>query len=212
MSDSLHNDFYKVYLDKLLKLQFDCTEEITHNLTKGEVRENLLKQLMLNNINSLIASNLVSGQVKYENLDKSKQIDIILLKPYAFLPVNNVYYIKDCILFMEVKSKATTNEIKDFNNFAKENANSNIECGMFCFNTQVKHKTVLEKFGFDYDLKYGVSKLDNVEYENIDFFINIDCDNNEPYLVIKEKKNRNEYELIRENVVYNFLNFIRYRL
>ena len=135
------------YLQNLLALQFKASSGISHNLTKGELREKFVKQV----VNSQYPNvQLKSGILTHDDW-QSSQGDFIWLK-----------------------------------------ANARVLVGMFCYATDATDKTVLKKFGFQYDkdlqgyCAYDATK-DIFKEINFLYSLNIGEDGTpSPYIVIRD--------------------------
>jgi hypothetical protein len=89
---------------------------------------------------------------------------------------------RHCKLVLEVKSNASGNEIKKTNqNFEKiKTIDPDIKpiCGLFCYNTALEKKTILNRFGWTYDKDLESWKENTtigLEYPHVDFIVCIGC-------------------------------------
>ena len=185
-----------LYIQELLSLQFKASKNISHNLTKGELREKFVKQVVLSQYPKL---SLKSG-ILIDGEWQSSQSDFIWLKENAREGDFNLYELGDCNLFMEIKSDATHGEIVHLNNIAGEihtrakaiDEDSRIIVGMFCYTTKATDKTVLKKFGFKYDNELdGFNPYDSSKdvFKNIDFIISLNISEDgtsTPYMIIRD--------------------------
>lgn len=185
-----------LYLQNLLALQFTASKNISHALTKGELREDFVKQVVLSQYPKLL---LASG-ILIDGEWQSTQGDFIWLKENARMGNFNFYELGDCNLFMEIKSAATHGELVHLNDIAEEihtrakaiDENSRIIVGMFCYTTEATDKTILKKFGFKYDNELeGYSAYDPSKdvFKNIDFIISLNISEDgtpTPYMVIRD--------------------------
>ena len=185
-----------LYLQNLLALQFTASKNISHALTKGELREKFVKQVILSQYPNLL---LTSG-ILIDGEWQSTQCDFIWLKENARVGNFNLYELGDCNLFMEIKSAATHGELVHLNNIAEEihtrskaiDENLRIIVGMFCYTTEATEKTVLKKFGFKYDNDlegYSAYNSSKDVFKNIDFIISLNItEDGTPmsYMVIRD--------------------------
>lgn len=185
-----------LYIQELLSLQFKASKNISHNLTKGELREKFVKQVVMSQYPNL---SLKSG-ILIDGEWQSTQGDFIWLKENARVGNFNFYELRDCNMFMEIKSNATHKEIVHLNNIANEihtrakaiAEDSRIIVGMFCYTTSATYKTVLKKFGFKYDKELdGFNLYDSIKdvFKNIDFIISLNISEDgvsTPYMVIRD--------------------------
>jgi len=122
---------------------------------------------------------------------------------------------RHCKLVLEVKSNATGKEIKKTNkNFEKiKGIDPDIKplCGLFCYNTALEKKTILNRFGWTYDKDLESWKENTalgIEYPHIDFIVSIACleEDNEcmekQFFLIKDSESgryilRSEYPIIK---------------
>lgn len=179
---------YDTYLEKLLLAQFDVCEIFEHNLTKGEAREDFLKDMIRNQFKQIC----VMKGIIIENDRQSGQCDGIFTKRTARLRSfgsHNMVEIKDCEMILEIKSRAKGEDLKSFNKKAEEIKNLISEgfstdkplCGMFCYQIELKEETIFKRFGFDYNqdlLTFEFSNDFEKWYPNIDFLVSLhDCFN-----------------------------------
>lgn len=183
------------YYEKMLKLQFEASEDIEHKLTKGELREKFLKKFFKEELVNLSITDGILCQGEWQ----SSQGDFIVLKSTARMGNMNVYDACDCSLFMEVKSRVVTSEYQELNDRAIElkGKNEDIIVGMFSYSSRAKRKTVVEKFGFNYDRQMEMYDDYNAaldQYPNIDFYynLNVDYEKDEEfaYCIIKNADNK----------------------
>lgn len=179
-------DKFDEYIEKLLCVQFDASEMINHNLTKGEVREEFLKDQVKEQYESV---HYHKGVIVDNKGFQSGQIDIIVTDKdtrvrrfgdQAIIDINDVKMI------LEIKSCAKKNDFDEFEEKAKiikahENG-SDIQFGLFCYKYDVKTNTMLRRFGYRFDKELESYQYDDkidVKYENIDFVLSIYKDEEE---------------------------------
>lgn len=173
-------DEFDEYIEKLLLVQFEASEIIKHNLTKGEVREDFLKK----EVNKQFAhicyhkAFIVDNDKEYQ----SGQLDIIITGYDARSRKNgdqSMVDIRDSRIVLEVKSCATTADLKKLDQVAREikshsDTPQSIRIGMFCYSFTIQEANMLKKFGFRYDKEID-GYFDDISIEkdfpNIDFVL-----------------------------------------
>lgn len=181
------------YLQEMLKMQFRVSDFIEHKVTKGELREKFIHQMVLSQFPNIIVKSgiLCSGNWQ------SSQGDFIWLNNNARVGDINVYDLNDCKMFMEIKSCAKASELNAINDTArnikdKRLSDSIILVGMFCYSTTAKEKTILRKFGFKYDKDIDAYTDYTVQYDvmkNVDFLFSLNIEqecNSSPYFIIRD--------------------------
>jgi len=174
---------YFQYTEKLLNAQSTVAEVIQHLGIRGKVREYFLKDIIEKHFGNRIK--IDRGIINLDNREFEGQTDLILTKKYAlvaaFTPEDIGINADDCKMIIEVKSNATGNDIKAFNNRAKtikQNCTDSIPlCGMFCYKISILKTTLLERFGYYFDEEAQMYLIDgnvSLDYPFIDFFVCID--------------------------------------
>lgn len=172
-------DEIELYQEKVLQMQYDISECITHALTKGEIREDFIKKVIKENIQNVIT---LKGIV-VSNGFQSPQIDLIIPKRNAILNQlgeQNIINVNDVKYIFEIKSKLKMEHIKKLNetvnNLKKENPN--IKGGIICYKIECLEKYILKHFGYYYDndLESFQKNEGNIEYKysDIDYIISFD--------------------------------------
>lgn len=201
------------YNEKMLKLQFEASEDIEHKLTKGELREKFLKRFFCEELEGL---NIKNGILVVEDW-QSSQGDFLILKKDARIGNMDVYDAEDCQLFMEIKSRATKKEYNELQQHAQEikSKSDSIIVGMFSYAAKAKRKTVISKFGFRYDEEMDMfstydSNLD--QYLDIDFYYNLNIDyekeGESSYCIIKNADGE-KILFLQPPVIGNLINIFR---
>lgn len=203
-----------LYYQNLLKLQFEASEDILHNPTKGNMREEFIKGMIEGTFKNI---NLGKGILTKDNWESS-QIDLFKLKFNArtdCIGGQNIAELDDCIVIMEIKSDAISKHFTDFEELSK-NAKSftpDILCGLFCYNVSLEPQTLLNRFGFKYEkppLDLYVRSETEIFYPNIDFVFTLEAKKEDqfPYLVVKDVSG--EYSVVKNNpVIKDFLNLFK---
>ena len=210
-------DEVDLYIQEVLKMQYMVSNNISHRLTKGELRENFIRRVVQDEFPNLL---LKSG-ILCEGTWQSTQGDFLWLRDGARIGNLDLYDLKDCLMFMEIKSQATAKELRAINDTAKNlkqryTGDFPIKVGMFCYGTVANAKTILRKFGFTYDKEidgYNAYAKSKDVMPNVDFIfsLNIVDDPDEltsAYLVARDfSGNCNLY--IDNPVIRYFFNYFR---
>ena len=190
-------DELNFYDEKMLRLQYEISECFTHQLTKGQVREEFIKDYIKKKIQKI---EIYKGQI-FEKDKTSTQLDIVICDENAICNKLGKDYLieaKDCKKIFEVKSKLNSKYLKELCNVAKELKlmNKKIKVGMFAYTLENSMKSIVRNFGYIYDKKLDMydykSEQVLTEYKNIDYIICLD--------------ENNEFVLINENGKFAFYN------
>ena len=198
-------------------MQYMVSDNISHRLTKGELREKFIRRLVQDEFPMLL---LKSG-ILCADTWQSTQGDFLWLKDGARVGNLNLYDLDDCRMFMEIKSSATAAELraidKTANNLKQRyTGESMIKVGMFCYSTSANEKTVLRKFGFTYDREidgYNAYDQSKDRMHNVDFLFSLNISDEQdkstlPYLVVRDCSG--SCILYKDNpVIRYFLNYFR---
>lgn len=185
----IFDEFYS-YTENLISAQYDVSEIIQHELTKGEVREEFVMDTIQKGFSNSI--NLTRGFLQVGNT-QSNQMDILLLKqnaPVANIASQTLTSPEHCKMVLEVKGNASGNDLREYNNkialIKGMPATSHPLFGIFCYKIRLTQKTILNRFGYTYD-NFSDSYYDEfnpkkgiagrpIEYPKIDFLISIEMD------------------------------------
>ena len=189
-------DEYDDYIEKLLKLQYEASEIIKHNLTRGEVREYFIIEQIEKQFKSLECHRGFIGDLDSEY--QSSQLDIITVSKndnprIRKIGDNSIISIGDAKIVIEVKSSPKTSELKALDDLSRKlkalDPESNLKIGMFIYKYKIQKKNMLKKFGFNYDKVIRMFDDDGtVEYKNIDFIVALDVLGEEKeFFLIKDK-------------------------
>lgn len=173
-------DEFDEYIEKLLLVQFDASEKIKHNLTKGEVREDFLKEEVNKKFAHICYHKgfIVENEKEYQ----SGQLDIIITGNDARIRKygdQSMVDIRDSRIVLEVKSCATTADLKKLDQVDREikshsDTPQSIRIGMFCYSYTIQETNKLKKIGFRYDKELD-GYFDDISIEkdfpNIDFVL-----------------------------------------
>ncbi len=169
------------YYEDLLRVQYRVSEFVQQHLPRGTIREDFLRDMVLKRKESLRGRKGIVAK----NGTQSGECDLIFHEISAtIMPIGDQIMIepRHCKLVLEVKSNASGNDIKKTNeNFEKIktlDSDAKPRCGLFCYNTALKKKTILNRFGWTYDKDLESWKENTtigLEYPHIDFIVCIAC-------------------------------------
>ena len=199
------------YYQELLIAQYKASENITHMPSKGTARENFVKDVIRKTKGAELK--LYRGVFECGDTWQSHEADFIWQKRGEESEFGT-YNLHDSKMMMEIKSCATGNEVKKLNQQAEELKNihdnrKSFKVGMFCYGTQAKRSTILERFGHPYDedlMSYALYYETRDVYKNIDFLFSLDLasdDEPEPYFIFRQKKDTLLF--VEQPVIYHFL-------
>ncbi|PAF45048.1 DUF6602 domain-containing protein [Helicobacter sp. 11S02596-1] len=203
-----------LYYQNLLKLQFGASEDISHNPTKGSMREEFIKDFLEKSFPQIKLGRGLLTKGSWQ----STQIDLLKLKPNArvyILGGQNLVEVDDCMIIMEIKSNGRTKELEEFEEVAKmvKGLSPSVMCGIFCYNIDLTPKTLLERFGFKYKKKpldLYIKSGKSILYPHIDFIFTLEAKKEDgiPYLIIKNIDG--EYYIPKDNpVIKHFLDIFK---
>lgn len=203
-----------LYYQNLLKLQFEASDDISHNPTKGSMREEFIKGLIEGSFPQIKLGKGLLTKGKWQ----STQIDLLKFKPNARADTiggQNLVEIDDCMIVMEIKSNGRTKELQEFEEVAKKvkEFSPSVTCGVFCYNIDLMPQTLLERFGFKYEklpLDFYIQSGLPIQYPHIDFVFTLEAkkDDVEQYLIIKNIDG--EFDIVKNNpVIKYFLNIFK---
>lgn len=199
-------DKINYYDERMLRLQFEASEYFSHNLTKGEVREDFLKAYICKKLGKDLK--ILKGQIIKEN-EESSQVDMIFCTDDAIINKYGQHYIiesKYCDKIFEVKSRLKNEDLNKLVAVSKKikKMNSNIKIGLFTYRLGLNVKRLFKNFGYIYynDLETYLYKPDEIkeEYKNIDYILCID----EEYEFLL-KKEREEFILYNDKPIIKYL-------
>jgi hypothetical protein len=178
------------YSEDLLLAQYDVSEIISHELMKGEIREDFLKAML--ETCSEPSPLLVRGTVSDGN-DDAGQLDIILCRQFAHvrkLGTHSLVERADALCVIEVKGNCTGRDLRRASEKAKrirgmEGGDAPLY-GIVSYKVALELRTILDRFGHTYDAAAG-TYFDNatipneaellwkaVDYPELDFFISLE--------------------------------------
>jgi len=178
------------YSEDLLMAQYGVSEIITHQLMKGEVREDFL-------ISTLESCSdpkpkLVKGTISDGQADAG-QLDIILCRPHAHLRrLGTQCFVEknDALCVIEVKGNCTGRDLRKAEEKAVMIQNLQgqrvPQYGVVCYKVDLELKTIMSRFGYSYDAanrtyfdnatipKEAEADWRKIEYPNLDFFVSLE--------------------------------------
>lgn len=178
------------YSEDLLMAQYDVSEIISHELMKGEVREDFLIATLESCSDP--KPKLVKGTIS-DGQDDAGQLDIILCRPFAHL--RNIgtqcFVAKDeALCVIEVKGNCRGADLEKAETKAvviqRLQGQRSPQYGVVCYKVALELKTIMGRFGFTYDSDTN-TYFDNatvpneaeanwrrIHYPNLDFFVSLE--------------------------------------
>lgn len=170
--------------------QYGVSEIITHQLMKGEVREDFL-------ISTLESCSdpkpkLVKGTIS-DGQEDAGQLDIILCRPHAHLRrLGTQCFVEkdDALCVIEVKGNCTGRDLKKAEK--KSVMIQNLQgqqvpqYGVVCYKVDLELRTIMGRFGYSYDVAnrtyFDNATIPNedeanwrkIDYPNLDFFVSLE--------------------------------------
>jgi len=207
----IFNEFNQ-YSENLLLAQYDVSDIIQHELTKGEVREDFLIDILKSRFEP--APNFHKGTISDGNI-QAGQIDIMLCRTNTEifrLGSQAIIRPDNCLCLIEVKGNARGNDIRDFNSRISKIKNMNAThyplCGIFCYKVNLQPKTILNRFGFAFTKKMDTWYDDGrqIVYPEIDFFVSLD---ERQHLFLRKKYNGRFVQLVNFPIIQNVFDLIQ---
>ncbi len=178
------------YSEDLLMAQYGVSEIISHELMKGEVREDFL-------ITTLESCSdpkpkLVKGTIS-DGQDDAGQLDIILCRPFAHLRnIGSQSFVAkdDALCVIEVKGNCTGTDLKKAE--AKATVIQDLQgqrspqYGVVCYKVALELKTIMNRFGYTFDAGTNTffdnatipneaeADWQGIDYPNLDFFVSLE--------------------------------------
>lgn len=185
-------DEFDQYSEDMLLAQYDVSKIISHELMKGEVREDFLLETLSSC--SVPKPIIVKGTVS-DGTNDAGQLDLILLRSHAHprtLGGQCVVEKRDALCVLEVKGNCTGIDLRGAENKSKLiqglGGDGQPLYGVICYKAKLEQKTILNRFGFKYD-KSIEAYVDNalirgelqsdwqkLDYPSLDFFICLEDD------------------------------------
>ena len=168
------------YYEKLLALQYEASSFISHRPTKGELREEFIRRVLIDEYSHL-KDYLRRGLIQ-QNPSEHRQHDLVWLNLGARGGMG-MFDVNDCQLIIEVKSTAHNSDIIHFNELSSCykaccNSAGKPKTGLFCYSTSSSKESVLEQFGYrfnpDEDGNFDTDEDDPIYLAEIDILRSID--------------------------------------
>jgi hypothetical protein len=185
-------DEFDQYSENMLLGQYEISEIISHELMKGEVREDSL-------ISTLEACSdpkpmLVKGTIS-DGTNDAGQLDIVLCRPNSHLrKMGSQCFVEknDSLCVIEVKGNCTGEDLKRAEAKAikiqRLQGNQPPLFGVICYKVALQEKTIMKRFGFTFDQEtstyfdlatiggFPEAIWEDLNYPNLDFFISLEED------------------------------------
>jgi len=180
------------YSKDMLMAQYEVSQIISHELMKGEIREDFLITILESC--SEPKPHFVKGTLS-DGDDDAGQLDIILCRPYCHLRrLGTQCFVSkdDSLCVIEVKGNCTGTDLKKAAD--KSVAIRNLRgqttplFGVICYKAVLKFKTIMGRFGYSFD-SANKAYFDNatipneaeanwreIEYPDLDFFVSLEDD------------------------------------
>jgi hypothetical protein len=183
-------DEFDQYSESLLLSQYEIAGIISHELSKGEIREDFL----LATLGSCVepCPTLVKGTIADGGADAG-QLDIILCRPHAHirkLGGQSLVSKDDALCVYEIKGNCTgrdlTRAAAQATRIRALAGEHNPLYGVIAYRTELQEKTILNRFGYKYDQStatyYDNAKDPNeaesdwqeLTYPSLDFFVSLE--------------------------------------
>jgi len=178
------------YSENMLMAQYDISEIITHELMKGEIREDFLISTLESC--SEPKPSFVKGTLS-DGIKDAGQLDILLCRPHAHLRKLGTQCCvrkEDALCVIEVKGNCTGTDLKKASKKAiviRDLQGQRAPLyGIVCYRVALELKTIMKRFGFSFD---GENKtyFDNanipneleenwlsIKYPDLDFFVSLE--------------------------------------
>lgn len=183
-------DEFDLYSENLLLAQYDVSQIISHELMKGEVREEFLIEVLKSC--SEPSPMLVRGTLSDGDKDAG-QLDIILCRPHSRLrKMGSQCFIEkaDSLCVIEVKGNCTGRDLEGAEAKAKKihklQGQHKPLYGVVCYKVALNEQTIMKRFGFELDKgtqtyfdaaanpNADPADWQKVDYPNLDFFVSFE--------------------------------------
>ena len=178
------------YSEDMLMAQYDVSEIISHELMKGEIREDFL----ISTLESCSEPKpcFVKGTLS-DGTNDTGQLDIILCRPHSYLRrLGTKCFVEkaDALCVIEVKGNCTGKDLRGA--VAKAVTIRNLQgqavllYGVVCYRVALELKTIMSRFGYSFDSANN-TYFDNatipneaeadwrkIVYPDLDFFVSLE--------------------------------------
>lgn len=185
-------DEFDQYSEEMLLSQYEISKIISHELSKGEIREDFILATL--GSCSEPCPTLVKGTIAGGALDAG-QIDIILCRPHAHirkLGNQSIVSKDDALCVYEIKGNCTGRDLtKAAAQASRIRALEGVHnplYGVIAYRSELQEKTILNRFGYKYDnataTYYDNATVPNeaeadwqeLAYPSLDFFVSLEED------------------------------------
>lgn len=197
------------YYQKLLNAQYDVAEVIEHLLSRGEIREDFLKDIVKKRKDNL---KIEKGFLCDRKGRQSSQCDVLIAKNHIAierLGSHCVMQLQDCNIILEIKSNATGNDLKECEEKALKINGLDSDIfplyGLFCYKYELSKNNLLRRFGYKYDKEtkeFFKDETEPLKYPHIDFLLAISVEEEESesdpilkQMFLMKDKSANSYDL-----------------
>lgn len=183
-------DEFDQYSENLLLAQYAVSNIISHELMKGEVREDFLIATLESCSDP--KPKLVKGTIS-DGQNDAGQLDIVLCRPHAFIRrIGSQAFVEkdDALCVIEVKGNCTGKDLRKAEQKAIAiqalQGQSTPQYGVVCYKVALELKTVMGRFGYTYDVAtdtyFDNATIPNeaevdwhvIDYPNLDFFVSLE--------------------------------------
>ena len=181
---------FDLYSENMLMAQYDISEIISHELMKGEIREDFLITTLESC--SEPKPSFVKGTLS-DGTNGAGQLDILLCRPHAHLRrLGSQCCVRkeDALCVIEVKGNCTGTDLKKAAHKAIVIRDLQGEraplYGVVCYKVALELKTIMKRFGFSFDSE-NKTYFDNatipneveenwlnIKYLDLDFFVSLE--------------------------------------
>jgi hypothetical protein len=185
-------DEFDQYSENMLMAQYDVSEIITHELMKGEVREDFLISIL--ETCSEPKPTFVKGTLS-DGTNDAGQLDIVLCRPNSHprrLGSQCFVAKADSLCVIEVKGNCTGRDLERAEAKAKKihklKGDQGPLYGVVCYKAALDEKTIMKRFGYSFDKTtetyFDIAKVpkskkrdwEKITYPNLDFFVSLEED------------------------------------
>jgi len=180
------------YSEDMLMAQYDVSEIISHELMKGEIREDFL----ITTLSSCSEPSpyFVKGTLS-DGVNDAGQLDVILCRPHSHLrKLGSQCFVSkgDALCVIEVKGNCTGKDLKKASTKSVTIRTLQGEgtplYGVICYKVALDMKTIMNRFGYNFDSTNNTyfdsatipneaeSNWQKIVYPELDFFVSLEDD------------------------------------
>ncbi|MFA6293799.1 MAG: DUF6602 domain-containing protein [Victivallales bacterium] len=180
------------YSENMLMAQYDVSEIISHELMKGEVREDFL----ISTLESCSEPKPYFGKgTLSDGNNDAGQLDIILCRPHSHLRrLGTQCFVSkdDALCVIEVKGNCTGADlkraVKKADSIRSLQGLATPHYGVVCYKVALELRTIMNRFGYSFDQANNTyfdnaaipneagEDWRNLEYQELDFFMSLEDD------------------------------------